>query len=141
MSQLILQSVFRCSYVTGSSLTSPGEPPMQHEDTEIRTRDSSRYRRSGLIGTVLLGFKAVANILWSKEFATFLVTCFTNVLRNAGRSFLCFSRTWCAIPLKQKEGRTHCNHGNMESVYFCPWILQTVSTTSTTFQGIPKAQW
>ena len=27
-SQLILQSSFRFSYVTGSSLTSPGEPPM-----------------------------------------------------------------------------------------------------------------
>ena len=28
-SQLILQPLFRFSYVTGSSLTSPGEPPMQ----------------------------------------------------------------------------------------------------------------
>ena len=28
MSQFILQSYFRFSYVTGSSLTSPGEPPM-----------------------------------------------------------------------------------------------------------------
>ena len=27
-SQLILQPIFRFSYVTGSSLTSPGEPPM-----------------------------------------------------------------------------------------------------------------
>ena len=29
-SQLILQPFFRFSYVTGSSLTSPGEPPMKH---------------------------------------------------------------------------------------------------------------
>ena len=29
-SQLILQPLFRCSYVAGSSLTSPGEPPVFH---------------------------------------------------------------------------------------------------------------
>ena len=29
-SQIILQPFFRCSYVTGFSLTSPGEPPMPY---------------------------------------------------------------------------------------------------------------
>ena len=35
MSQLILQPFFRFSYVTGSSLTSPGEPPMSHIDNKL----------------------------------------------------------------------------------------------------------
>ena len=34
-SQLILQPSFRFSYVTSSSLNSPGEPPMQVRDPEI----------------------------------------------------------------------------------------------------------
>ena len=34
-SQLILQTIFRFSYVTGSSLTSPGEPPMIRTNKEL----------------------------------------------------------------------------------------------------------
>ena len=40
MSQLILQPFFRFSYVTGFSLTSPGEPPMNTgQDNQIRDED------------------------------------------------------------------------------------------------------
>ena len=34
-SQLILQPFFRFSYVTGSSLTSPGEPPMENTSVKL----------------------------------------------------------------------------------------------------------
>ena len=37
-SQFILQPFFRFSYVTSSSLTSPGEPPMLSQDSFARTR-------------------------------------------------------------------------------------------------------
>ena len=40
MSQLILPPIFRFSYVTGSSLTSPGEPPMLiHYVTKSESKD------------------------------------------------------------------------------------------------------
>ena len=35
-SQLILQPYFRFSYITGSSLTSPGEPPMNHSENQMK---------------------------------------------------------------------------------------------------------
>ena len=49
-SQLILQPFFRFSYLTGFSLTSPGEPPMvwirlpsQHNFTDVRQTDIVLY--------------------------------------------------------------------------------------------------
>ena len=43
-SQLILQTFFRFSYVTGSSLTSPGEPPMK-QTVLLTSLNYSRYHR------------------------------------------------------------------------------------------------
>ena len=42
-SQLIVQPFFRFSYVTGSSLMSPGEPPMKQTDCSLTSLNYSRY--------------------------------------------------------------------------------------------------
>ena len=44
MSQLIIQSFHRFSYVTGSSLMSPGEPPMHFSNVQIQIASKSAYK-------------------------------------------------------------------------------------------------
>ena len=47
-SQLILQPFFRFSYVTGSSHTSPGEPPMKYGNIYYNTDRDCKLRKVGL---------------------------------------------------------------------------------------------
>ena len=64
-SQLVLQSFFRFSYVTGFSLTSPGEPPIEAEAVR-RVHEENSFRSANQIRTAANfpgSFRAVMNRL------------------------------------------------------------------------------
>ena len=78
MSQLILQPFFRLSYVTGFSLTSPGEPPMKWPCTcrlgHVFTYNSNIHKSSDIsAGSGRMSSARRAGLQWTRGIWSFVL--------------------------------------------------------------------